>query len=70
MQIKRLLEGRPFSPQEVEVLSSAFEAALQELHIVDRTDPAVELVARRIINVAVRGERDPVRLREAGVKGI
>jgi len=70
VQIKRLLEGRPFSPQEVEVLSSAFEAALQELNIVDRTDPAVELVARRIINVAVRGERDPVRLREAGVKGI
>jgi hypothetical protein len=68
--MKRLLEGRVFSPEEVELLTSAFEAALRELNLTRRTDPAVELVAKRIINVAARGERDPVRLREAGIKGI
>jgi hypothetical protein len=35
----------------------------------DRPDPAVELVAKRIIDVAARGERDPIRLREAGISG-
>jgi hypothetical protein len=66
--LKRLLEGRAFSPEEVELLTSAFEAALRELNLTKRTDPAVELVARRIIELAGRGERDPARLREAAVK--
>jgi hypothetical protein len=51
------------------VLSDAFEAALRELKLVDRTDPATELVAKRIIDLAQRGERDPQRLRQAGVAG-
>jgi hypothetical protein len=68
--IRRLLQGGAFRPDEVQVLSDAFDAALRELNLVDRSDPAVELVARRIINVAARGERDPARLREVGVKGI
>jgi hypothetical protein len=67
--ITRLLHGAAFSPDEVAVLSGAFEAALRELRLVDRSDPAVELVAKRIIDLAGRGERDPVRLREGAVKG-
>ena len=70
MPIRRLLHESAFAPQEVQVLSDAFEAALRELRLVDRTDPAVELVAKRIIQMAQQGERDPVRLREGAVKGI
>jgi hypothetical protein len=68
--IYRLLKGHVFGPDEIQVLSTAFEGALVELQLVDRTDPATELVAKRIIELAQRGERDPVRLREAAVKGI
>jgi hypothetical protein len=68
--IYRLLKGHVFGPDEIEVLSTAFEGALVELQLVDRTDPATELVAKRIIDLAQRGERDPVRLREAAVKVI
>jgi hypothetical protein len=68
--IKRLLQDRAFSPEDVDLLTSAFEAALRELNLTKRTDPAVELVARRIIELAGRGERDPARLREAAVKGV
>jgi hypothetical protein len=67
--IRRLLQGSAFAPQEIQVLSDAFDAALQKLRLVDRSDPAVELVAKRIIHLASRGERDPVRLREGAVKG-
>ena len=70
MPIYRLLKGHVFGPDEIQVLSTAFEGALVELQLVDRTDPATELVAKRIIELAQRGERDPVRLREAAVKGI
>ncbi len=70
MPIYRLLKGGAFAPDDIKVLSDAFEAALLELKLVDRSDPATELVAKRIIELAQRGERDPVRLREAGVQGI
>jgi hypothetical protein len=32
--------------------------------LVDRSDPATEMVAKKIIELADEGERDPVRLRE------
>jgi hypothetical protein len=57
-------------PDEIKVLSSAFEEALRELRLVDRTDPATQLVAKRIIELAQQGERDPIRLREGVAKGI
>jgi hypothetical protein len=69
LPIRRLLQGSAFAPHEVQVLSDAFDAALRELRLVDRSDPAVELVAKRIIQLASRGERDPDRLREGAVKG-
>jgi hypothetical protein len=36
----------------------------------DRTDPATQLVGKRIIELAQQGERDQIRLREMAVKGI
>jgi hypothetical protein len=70
MPIQKLLQQQAFEPEEIKVLSSAFENALRELGLVDRTDPATQLVAKRIIELAQRGERDPIRLREGAVKGI
>jgi hypothetical protein len=46
----------------------SFEGALKESGLVNRDDPATQLVAKRIIGVAQQGERDPLRLREAGVE--
>jgi hypothetical protein len=68
--IRRLLQESAFAPNEVQVLSDAFEAALRDLGLVDRSDPVVEVVAKRIIHLASRGERDPTRLREGAVKGV
>ena len=70
MPIKELLKQQSFGPDEIKVLTTAFEEALRELRLVDRTDPATLLVAKRIIELAQQGERDPIRLREGAVKGI
>ena len=70
MPIQELLKQQYFGPDEIKVLSDAFEEALRELGLVDRTDPATLLVAKRIIELAQQGERDPIRLREGAVKGI
>jgi hypothetical protein len=70
MPIYPLLKSGVFGPDEIEVLSNAFEAALRELKLVDRTDPVAQWVAKRIIEMAVNGERDPDRLREGAIKDI
>ena len=59
-----------FGPEDIKLLSTVFEEALRELRLVDRTDPATQLVAKRIIELAQQGERDPIRLREGAIKGI
>jgi hypothetical protein len=69
MPIRRLLQESAFAPQEVQVLSDAFEAALRELRLVDRTDPAVELVAKRIMQMAQQGERDPGAITRGSPQG-
>ena len=64
MPIQQLLKEQSFDPDDINLLSSAFEEALQTLGLVDRTVPAAQLVAKLIIELAQRGERDPTRLRE------
>jgi hypothetical protein len=64
MTIHRLLENEAFGPDEIEVLTTAFEQVLRALGLADRSDSATEIVARRIIEFAQRGERDPRRLQE------
>jgi hypothetical protein len=56
-----------FSPEDVETLAAAFEAALDDLGLVDRNDPARVLVAEIVIRLAKEGERDPKRLAEKAI---
>ena len=53
-----------FSPEDVSTITKAFEAALRDLGLVNRSDPVAETVARKIIELARTGERDPDRLRD------
>jgi hypothetical protein len=55
MPIHELVKQHAFAPEEIKVLVTAFEAALQELQLKDRSDPATMLVAKRIIAVRSRG---------------
>ena len=64
------VEQQSFGPEDIEILSNVFEEAVRELRLVDRTDPATQLVGKRIIEFAQQGERDQIRLREMAVKGI
>jgi hypothetical protein len=70
MPIYSLLKNGAFGPSEIEVLSNAFEAALRELKLVDRNDPVAQWVAKRLIELASEGERDPDRLRKGAIKDI
>ena len=67
MAIYRLLKNRAFGPDEIRVLSTAYEETLRTLRL-DRSDPATEMIAKKIIELAQRGERDPARLREHALR--
>ena len=66
MPIRPLLEGAPgvFGPDDIKVITVAFDDILQHLRLVDRNDPAVLMIAKLTMRFAIQGERDPVRLRD------
>jgi hypothetical protein len=68
--IIRLLQDGAFGPEDIKVMSMAFEKALSALGLIDRADPLTELVAKKIIEVAKTGERNPTRLRDRALKSL
>ncbi len=68
MPIYRELQFEVFDPEEVKVISVAFDDVLGELGLVDRSDPVVAVVAKRVVEFAKKGELERHRLRELVVK--
>ena len=62
MPIYRLLQNQAFGPEVINAMTTAFEDILRLLRLTDRTDPLATLIARRIIEVAQAGERNPDRI--------
>jgi hypothetical protein len=57
--------GRAFGPEEIAIISTAYQAMLADLCLSDQEDAVTLLVARRVIELASEGELDPDRLRSA-----
>jgi hypothetical protein len=70
MPIRAFLGDASFSPDEVIAMSTAFDNALKALKLTDRSDPLAEIVARKIIEIARLGERDPKRMAELAIRDI
>ena len=68
MPIRRLLKDAKFEPDEVAVLTRAFELALSALYLVDRDNPVCEIVARKVIEIGTNGIHDPREIAEAAVQ--
>ena len=62
MAIYRLLQKSAFGPEEIERMTTAYEDALRVLGLTDRSDPLTEILAKKIIEIAQTGERDPARI--------
>jgi hypothetical protein len=69
MPITRLLQKTSFGPEEVNVLVRAFEDALRVLQI-DRNGPVSEALAKKIIELAQQGERDPLLLAKLALQSV
>jgi hypothetical protein len=68
--IYRLLQNSAFGPEDIERLATAYEDALRALKLVDRDDPITEIVAKRIIEAAQTGLRDPGSLCANAIKDL
>ena len=64
MPISRINDNAAFDPQAVKALAATYDDACAVLHVIDGTDPRATIVAKKIIEHAQQGERDPIRLRD------
>jgi hypothetical protein len=68
--IYRILRTAGFSPGDNERLATAYEDVLRALNLANRADPVTKIIARRIIDAAKTGERDPERLCAIAIKDL
>jgi hypothetical protein len=70
MAIYRLLRRGVFEPDDVRLLAAVYEDVLNIVGLVDSKDPLAELIARRVLQVAQAGERDPQSLKDLVLEAV
>jgi hypothetical protein len=68
MPIRQYLQGHSVDPETARLLGVALEMALVTLKQRREIDPLRDAVARKIIELAETGERDPERLCDAALQ--
>jgi hypothetical protein len=68
--IRQFLDGRRFDPETIRVMGLAFEITRAPLHVADADDAATEIIARKITDLAQKGEHDPELLSELALAGL
>jgi len=68
--IYKLIANGAFGPDEIEVMKSAYEAALIDLGVTDRKDPITDLIAKAIVNVTASGERNPKEVMDRALNAL
>ena len=63
-----LLKILPMGPEEIAALAEAYEHTLRKLNLVERSDPITQIIAKKIIEISQRGERNPQKLSELAIK--
>jgi hypothetical protein len=70
MAIYGYLQNSGFDPETIRVMTAAYESARERLGLVDRSDPLTQLVAKKVIEIAQTGVRDPDQLCERVIAAI
>jgi hypothetical protein len=53
------LQSASFDPQTIAIMTAAHERACRMLNLTDRADPLWDVIAKQILALATRGEREP-----------
>jgi hypothetical protein len=65
MAVYRLFKNKAFEPEAITMMSSAYADVCRKLGVSDDNPSEADVVAKKVIEFAQRGERDPARLRES-----
>ena len=57
-------------PEEISRLEAAYEQTLRTIGLKDRGDPITEMIAKKIIEIAQTGVRDPAEISTLTIKEI
>lgn len=63
MAVYRLFRSKAFEPETIATMTRAYADVCRVLGLDDSDRPEADAVAKKVIEFAQRGERDPVRLR-------
>jgi hypothetical protein len=64
MAVYRLFKNKAFEPETIASMTAAYAEVCRTLGVSARDRPRADAVAKKVIEFAQRGERDPARLRE------
>ena len=64
MPLPPYLKEAVFEPKAIEAMEAALAAVCRSLQLRNHHDPITEVVARKIIDIAGTGERDPQRMHD------
>lgn len=59
-----------FEPETVQAMTAAFDQVAAALHVADKADPFRYVIAKKIIEIARKGERQAERLRDRALKDL
>jgi hypothetical protein len=57
-------------PEEIRRLEAAYEQTLRTIGLKDRNDPITEMIAKKVIEIAQTGVRDPAQISALAIKEI
>jgi hypothetical protein len=64
MAVYSLFKNKAFEPEAIAIMTNAYADVCRTLGLRGQDDPEADVVAKKVIEFAQRGERDPARLRE------
>jgi hypothetical protein len=68
--IYRLFKEEAFTPEQCQVMAAAFEDTLKQLDLHNRDDALCHVIAKKIIELAQQGVRNPQLLRQFAVRDL
>ena len=64
MTVHRLYKNKPFEPEALAAMTHAYAEICRDLGLSEGDRPEIHAVAKKVIEFAQRGDRDPARLRD------
>jgi len=65
-----LFKNKAFEPETLRMMTAAYADVCQALGLSENDERNADVVAKKVIEFAQRGERDPVRLRQSVLQAL